>query len=357
MLKLMILDDLTTLKSIDKSDMNKSLFHFPEYITNAQYLVDETEIPKLYNIQQIIISGMGGSAISGDILRDYTEEKGFIPMIVYRSYQLPKWANKHTLVISQSYSGNTEETLSAFKHAFEKKCPIISLTSGGRLQEYSSKRSIPCIIIPDGFQPRCALAYLFFGGLFSLQKMGLFTNAIEKEIQETIELTTHLIDSIHPSVQFDQNIAKQIAKRIDSTIPYIYGWDIYQSVVRRWATQINENSKMIAGFQSVPESNHNDIVGWSEHTEKTNLFSVLIIRDYHRETIRMKTRLDFMTTFYHQVAADVIEIPVQGKSNLAKMMYLLILGDYVSYYLAILRKRDPTPVSIINQLKQTLQKI
>jgi glucose/mannose-6-phosphate isomerase len=354
---LMILDDVNTIKSIDKSDMNNVLFHFPDYITDAQRIVNETDLPKLYNIQQVIISGMGGSAISGDILRDYTEDKGFLPMMVYRSYQLPKWTNKHTLVFSQSYSGNTEETLSLFKHAYEKKCSIICITSGGKLQEYSKSRSIPCLILPCGFQPRSALAYLFFVGLFSLQKIGIFSNVIDKEIQETIDVTRHCIDTIIPSIQFDQNIAKQIANRIHSTIPQIYGWDIYQSVARRWATQINENSKMIAGYHSVPESNHNDIVGWSEHTEKSNLFSVLIFRDSHRETMRMKSRLDFMNTFYHQVAADTIEIQVQGKSNLAKMMYLLILGDYVSYYLAILRRKDPTPVSIINQLKHTLQRL
>jgi len=353
----MILDDIETMKSIDKSDMRNDLFPFPDYIKNAQRIVSETDIPKFYNIQQVIVSGMGGSAISGDILHDYTEEKGFIPMMTHRSYQLPKWANKHTLVFSQSYSGNTEETLSAFKHAYEKKCPIISITSGGKLQEYCEKRSIPCIVLPDSLQPRCALAYLFFAGLFSLQKIGLFTNAIEKEINETIELSKQLIENIHPEISFEKNIAKQIANRIQSTIPNIYAWDIYQSIARRWATQINENGKMIAGYHSVPESNHNDIVGWSEHSEKSKQFSVIIFRDAHKESIRMKTRLDFMTTFYGHVAADLIEVHVLGKTNMAKMMYLLILGDYVSYYLAILRNKDPTSVSIINQMKQTLKRL
>lgn len=353
----MILDDQQLISSIDKKNMFQMLSGFPDQIKETQAIVENAEIPKIYNIHQVIVSGMGGSAISGDILQQYTEEKAFIPVSVYRSYHLPKWINKNTLVFSQSYSGNTEETLSAFKHAFEKKCPIISITSNGKLLEHSSKRSIPAIILPSGYEPRSAIAFLFFSSLFSLQKIGLFTNTIEKEIKETIDITKNLIEKINPSVDFEQNYAKQIANTMHNTIPQIYGWNIYRSIARRWAKQINENSKMISRYDSVPESNHNDIVGWSEHSSIAKQFSVIIFRDDHLETLQMKARLDFMRKFYKQVASNLTEIQVQGKSSLAKMMYLLVLGDYVSCYLAIIQKKDPTPVSIINQLKNTLEKI
>jgi glucose/mannose-6-phosphate isomerase len=353
----MILDDIESIKSIDTSNMFHDLYCFPEQILSAKTIVEQSNLSKQYNIQHIIISGMGGSAISGDILKQYTEEKGFLPISVYRSYQLPKWINKQTLVFSQSYSGNTEETLNAFKHAYEKKCPIITISSNGKLMEYSNKRSIPFIKIPSGLQPRSAVGYMFFCSLFSLQKIGLFKSIIDNDINESIEITKNLIQSIKPSVPSERNLAKQIAQQLHLTIPQIYGWHFYESIALRWTKQINENSKMIARYDFVPESNHNDIVAWSEHSKATKLFSVILFRDAHLETLRMKTRLDFMKTFYHQVASKVIEIHTEGKTPLAKMMYLLVLGDYVSCYLAILQKKDPSPVSIINQLKETLQNL
>jgi len=353
----MILDDQQLISSIDKKKMFQILSCFPDQIKEIKKIVENTEIPKIYNIHQVIVSGMGGSAISGDILQQYTEDKGFIPVSVCRSYNLPKWINKNTLVFSQSYSGNTEETLSAFKHAYEKKCQIISISSNGKLLEHSTKRSIPVITLPAGYEPRSAIAFLFFSSLFSLQKIGLFTNTVENDIQETIDVTRNLIEKIDISIEFEQNYAKQIANMMHNTIPQIYGWNIYDSIARRWAKQINENSKMISRYDSVPESNHNDIVGWSENSSVAKQFSVILFRDDNRETLQMKTRLSFMSKFYSQVASNLIEIPVQGKSSLTKMMYLLVLGDYVSCYLAILQKKDPTPVSIINQLKNTLEKI
>jgi len=228
----MNLNDVELIKSIDTKNMFDMLSCFPEQIKDAQSLVDSSELPKLYNIQHVIISGMGGSAISGDILKDYTEEKGFIPLSVYRSYQLPKWINKQTLIFSQSYSGNTEETISSFKNAFEKKCPIITITSNGKLKEYSNKRSIPCISLPEGCQPRSALGYLFFSSLYSLHKTGLFTSVIDKDIQETIEQSNKLIETIQPDIDTDHNLAKQIAQNIYNTIPQIYGWHIYVSIAR-----------------------------------------------------------------------------------------------------------------------------
>jgi glucose/mannose-6-phosphate isomerase len=297
---------------------------------------------------------MGGSAISGDMLQQYTEETGFIPIIVNRNYLLPKWINKNTLVFSQSYSGNTEETLSSFKQAYEKKCQIISITTNGKLYEYCQKRSIPIIKLPEGYEPRSAIVFLFFGSLLTLQKVGLYKNSFEKEIQEVHKSTEELINQIKRTIPQEHNLAKQIANSIQNTIPQIYGWGIYKPLARRWATQFNENSKLISRYDYIPECNHNDIVGWSENESVAKLFSVLLFRDNNYESLQMKKRLDFMKIFYNQVTSEVIEIHVKGKSSLAKMMYLLVLGDYISCYLAILQKKDPNPISIINQLKNSL---
>jgi glucose/mannose-6-phosphate isomerase len=350
----MILDDQQIIYAIDSKNMLKTLESIPKQIKECQELIKNTNLPKLYNIQNIIVSGMGGSAISGDMLQQYTEEKGFIPIIINRNYLLPKWITKNTLVLSQSYSGNTEEILSAFKQAYEKKCKIISITTNGKLFDYSIKRSIPIIKLPMGYEPRFAIVFLFLGSLLCLQKIGLYKSSLEKEIQESYILTQGLINEINSSIPLENNLAKQIANSIYNTIPQIYGWSIFKPLARRWATQLNENSKLISRYDYVPECNHNDIVGWSENEAIAKLFSVILFRDRTNESIQMKKRLEFMHQFYKQVASKIIEIPVQGKSSLAKMMYLLVLGDYISCYLAILRKKDPNPISIINQLKNTL---
>lgn len=353
----MILNELSKINTIDKSNMFSVLEKFPDQINETIELMNAHAIPKVYNIHNVIVAGMGGSAISGDILQEYLRNKWAISIMVNRSYDIPKWANKRTLILSQSYSGDTEETLSSFKHAFEKKCSIISITSGGKLKDLSINRNVPCVTIPSGIQPRSAIAYLFFSSLLILQKTGLLTINLSNEIDESIQLSRKLIEKVNVSVPFEDNIAKQIASKLYNKIPQIYGWNCFNPIARRWAKQLNENSKVISRFDTVPECNHNDIVGWSEHGDISKEFSCILFRDKQNETLQMKTRLDFMNKFFSEVASEVIEVNAEGKSMLGKMMYTLLLGDFVSCYLAILRNKDPTPISIISQLKDELNKL
>ena len=300
---------------------------------------------------------MGGSAISGDILQNLLRDRFEIPIFVNRSYELPKWANKDTLVLAQSYSGDTEETLSAFKHATQKKCKILGISSGGKLQGYCEKRGISHIKIPSGIQPRAATAYMLFSSLIALKKINLLREISDLEIEEAIELTTDFREKNNKKVGEKDNFSKQLATRIHNTIPQVYGWGIYEPIARRWCNQFNENSKIIARYDFVPECNHNDIVGWSQNPEASKKFTCIMFRDDKLETIYMAKRLDFMRDFFEGVAANVIEVQVKGKKNLAKMMYTMYLGDFVSCYLAILRKIDPTPVDVIIELKKALAEI
>ena len=352
-----MLDDLEIISKIDKSGMVDTLAKFPEQIKETMDIMNSTELNSYFKVNNIIVSGMGGSAISGDIIQSLFRNRLDIPIFVNRAYNLPKWANKNTLVISQSYSGNTEETLSTFKHANQKKCKIIGISSGGKLQEYCEKRDISHIRIPPGFAPRAATAYMLFSAILSIKKTGLFEGSIEPEIEETLELTDELRNSNKKTVPEKDNFSKQIANMIASTIPQVYGWEIYDPIARRWCTQFNENSKIIARYDSVSECNHNDIVGWSQDPEMSKKFTCLLFRDKKIESIYMSKRLNFMKNLFNDVAANVIEIQVKGKKTLAKMMYAMYLGDFVSCYLAILRGIDPTPVYAINELKEVLADI
>jgi len=330
---------------------------FPEQIKESKNIVESAALPNIYKVDDIVISGMGASSISGDIIENLLRDRLDIPIHVTRQYDLPKWANKDTLVVSQSYSGNTEETLSTFKHATQKHCKIVGISSGGKLQEYCEKREIPHVKIPLGIQPRGATGYSLFTTLYALKKIGVLTHDIETEVNETIQITEEFRDHNKKEIPEKDNLSKQLARKILNTIPQVYGWTIYTPIAKRWCTQINENSKLICRYDEVSECNHNDIVGWSMNPEVSKKFTCLIFRDNENESIYMTTRLDFMKKIFKDVAGNVIEIQVKGKKKLAKMMYAMYLGDFISCYLAILRKIDPTPVEAIMELKNELSKL
>ena len=353
----MTLDDLELISKIDKSGMLDTIAQFPEQIEETVDIINSTSLDSIFKIDNIVISGMGGSAISGDIVQSFLRDRYEIPIHVTREYNLPKWANKNTLVFSQSYSGNTEETLSTFKHAHQKKCKIIAISSGGKLQEYCEKREVPHIKIPSGFAPREATAYLLFLPLLTLEKIGIMHNILDPEIKEAIVELKKFRDHNKKEVNEKNNLSKQIATKLFNTIPQIYGWEIYVPIAKRWCTQFNENSKIIARYDTVSECNHNDIVGWSQDPEKSKQFTCVLFRDEKIESIHMKKRLDFMKSLFEGVSKDVIEVPIIGKKTLSKMMYAMYLGDFVSCYLAILRKIDPSPVDIIVELKRALAEI
>jgi glucose/mannose-6-phosphate isomerase len=352
-----MLDDLKLISEIDKSEMLKSVENFSKQIKESKDIVDSADLSSIFKVDNIVVSGMGASAISGDIIQSLYRERSDIPIFATRQYDLPKWANKNTLVLSQSYSGNTEETLSTFKHACQKHCKIIGISSGGKLQEYCEKRQVPHIKIPSGFQPRAATGYMLFSSIYALNKTGVITHDMVSEIKETIGVVEDFSKQNNRNVVEKENLSKQIAKKIVNKIPRIYGWDFYTPIAKRWCTQFNENSKIIASFYEASEASHNDIVGWSMNPEASKNYSCILFRDHEGESIYMAAHLSFMKELFEGAAGAVLEIPVFGKKRLAKMMYLMQLGDFVSCYLAILRKIDPTPVSVIIELKEKLARL
>jgi len=352
-----MLDDLKLISDIDKSNMLEDIEKLPEQVIESKEIVNNSSLGSFFKVDNIVISGMGASAISGDIVQELFRDRLDIPIFVTRQYDLPKWVHKNTLLISQSYSGNTEETLHTFKHGFQKRCNIIGISSGGKLEDYCEKRGVPHIKIPISNQPRIATAYILFSSLFALKKIGLLRNGIESEIEEVISITKDLRDECKKDRPEKDNTAKQFAKKIFNSIPQIYGWGTYLPIARRWCTQFNENSKIICRFDEIPECNHNDIVAWSMNPEVSKNFSCILFRDEEIESVYMRKRLDFMKELYSDVAKNVIEVHIKGKKRLAKMMYAMYLGDFISCYIAMLRKTDPSPVVAIDELKNALDSI
>jgi glucose/mannose-6-phosphate isomerase len=350
----MMVNDIERITLVDKANMLDGLARFPEQIKESLAIAEATERFNFIKIDNVVIAGMGASAISGDIMTSLLRDKLDVPLFVNREYDLPKWVNKDTLVICISYSGNTDETLSSFKIAYQKKCKLICLSTGGKLQELAEKRQVPFVKIPAGIQPRAATAYLLFPSIIFLKKIGLLKTTIDTDIQETISVTQDFIATNSKAVPEENNQAKQLASKLFNTIPQIYGWGVYTPIAIRWRHQFNENSKIIARTDIAPECNHNDIVGWSANPEISKQFSCVLFRDRDEETIDMTTRLNFMRDLFRNTAGTVLEVSPKGKSQLAKMMSLMCLGDFTSCYMAVLRGVDPSPVDIITELKKRL---
>jgi glucose/mannose-6-phosphate isomerase len=258
-----MLDDLKIISEIDVSNMLDDLVQYPEHIKKALEIAETAEIERFLKIDNVVVTGMGASAISGDIVRCLFRDKLEVPIVVNRDYDLPKWAKKDTLTIFVSYSGNTQETLSSFKVANQKKCKILCISSGGKLQEMCELRGVTHIKIPSGFQPRAATMFVLFPLIVFLKRLDLMKNDIQPDIEETIAVAQDFVKNNSKSVSKESNVSKQLAEKIYGTTPQIYGWGAYVPIATRWRQQFNENSKLIARADVVSECNHNDIVGWS----------------------------------------------------------------------------------------------
>ncbi len=349
-----ILDNQERIEEVDKSNMLNDLIKTPDYCRDAIKRAEQTSVPKKLNPKNIIIIGMGGSAIGGEILKDWLRNKLPIPITVCRDYTLPAYANKNTLIFANSYSGNTEETLTAFLAAVKRKCTTITITSGGQLETFCKKLQIPHVIIPKGLPPRVALPYLFFPLPVLMEKMGILSN-VRDELEEAIQILENVNKANTPDVPTTDNKAKKIAQEIIETIPVIYGFRQYSSIAHRLKAQFNENSKLPSKSEVFPELNHNETVGWEAPETLTKKHSIILIRD-PKEPPEIRNRIETTTNLILNRANKVLQIEAEGKGKLAKMFSVLCVGDFASVYLAILQNKDPTPVKIIDKIKTELTK-
>lgn len=343
-------------KKYDKTGMLTLIETFPAQIQEAVEIGKKADLGSLEttikDVNSIIFLGMGGSAIGGDLIRSVLASELKIPMTVNREYHLPAFVNEKTLVIASSYSGNTEETITALKEAIDRGAKVLCISTGGRILEIAKENNYPIINIPGGISPRAALGYSFFPILVAFMRLGLIANK-NADIEETIALLKEM--KIQLSLSTPGNLAQALAKDLQDRIPLIYGSEGFRGVVAsRWKGQINENSKHLAYWNAFAELNHNETVGW-ENPKLTKDIHLIVLRDNEDE--RMSKRIEVTSSIIRPHVHGITEIKSRGKSDIARMFSLIYVGDFVSWYLAMLNGADPTPVKVIDHLKNELSKL
>lgn len=344
------------MRQLDSSRMAHLLKNFPRQIGAAIRIGEAFGIPRMLrgNIKKIVLTGMGGSAIGGDVIRSLASPVSAPLIWISRHYRLPPFVDSETLCIFSSYSGNTEETLAAFREGLKRRVRSVVITSGGELARLSERFSIPCIQIPAGFPPRLALGYSVFPLLKLLTKLRLW-KWDSRGVKELLSLLETLGEAKYsPEIPYRSNPAKQLARALWGRFVAIYaGTELLDSAALRFRTQIEENAKAIASHHLFPEMNHNEILGW-QFPEKVIAQGACVFledsEDHPRIRLRMKITKDLLT----QRGVRVVEIRSQGKNRLARLFSVIYLGDWISFYLALLYRIDPTPVTVIESLKRRL---
>ena len=348
------LNNVEALLANDPGKMMEALWNLPEQCEEALAIGRGVAVPAEYaSISNIVITGLGGSAIGGDFLRLFVGDRIGVPVIVNRDYTLPKFISDKTLLFAVSYSGNTEETLSAYGQAREKGAKIVALTNGGKLRELAEKDGMPVIIVPAGISPRAATGYLLIPTLAVLESIGLLSD-LTAEIKDLTAALRTLREQLKPELPVNQNPAKQFAARFYGKIPVIWAAGGNTEVVAtRWKGQINENAKAPAYWNFFPELNHNEIVGFEEPAELLKNMEIVILRDKNDHP-RVQKRMDISKDIIKDVVSGITEVRSTGESRLARLFTLTYIGDFTSVYLATLYGIDPTPVKNIDYLKKKL---
>ena len=349
------LDDARIFKQYDPQGMLAHVGKMPWQCRQAWQMALDYNLPADYaGVDKVIILGMGGSSIGGNLVGSLISGESRVPVIVNRDHNLPAFVDARTLVIASSYSGNTEEVLSAFDNALKTDCKKLVITTGGKLKAAAEKKDIPVFSFSYKSQPRAALSFSLLPLLCFLQKLG-FIGDKAADVAETEQVLQGISHKMNEQVPSQSNPAKQLAQDLHGKLPVIYGAGYLAGVARRWKTQFNENSKAWAFHEVFPELNHNAVVGYQFPVELADRIKVVMLRS---------PLLPQRIQRYYQVAGELLEqakvgykvLDGEGSSSLSQMMSLIMFGDYVSCYLAVLNKVDPSPVEAIDYLKRKLSK-
>jgi glucose/mannose-6-phosphate isomerase len=347
------LDDISVYTSLDRSGMGAQIRGLPGQCRLAWDKGSRFVLPAgCSDVDKVVILGMGGSAIGGDLLRGLAAPLNRPLVLVHRDYDLPAWVDDKTLVIAASYSGNTEETISGFTQALKRDCKKLVISTGGRLTELAREQNVPVFVIEHVSPPRAALGYSLLPLLAIMQSLG-FTGAETADVDGMIRALVILGSSWQEDCPAERNQAKIMAARLHGKIAVVYGAGILTDVARRWKTQINENSKQWAFFETLPELNHNAVLGYRYPADMADRMYVLFLRCqslHPRTLVRYKVTGELLDrcSIPHQY------VDSQGGNALKHVMSLVLLGDWVSYYMAMLNGIDPSPVPEIDLLKQRL---
>ena len=348
------LDNLETYKSLDITGFQDRIGDLPYQCLRAWEQGLKFSLPDDYrNVRNVIVTGVGGSAIGGELLGDLISKDGSPLVTVCRDYHLPPYLSTDSLVIASSYSGNTEETIAAFDDAIQRGAKVIAVTTGGKLLELADKEGVPVFLIDYVGEPRAALGYSFLVPLAILQHLGLIDD-IDEDVLEAAEVLLSLSHRLEPQILTRDNPAKELAISLQGKLIVIYGGGMLSGVARRWKTQFNENAKTWAFVELLPEAGHNAIAGlqWPKPIGKKACGVLLNTWSLHP---RIKLRYQVIEELLGDAGVECRTVDGVGKSTLAQMLSAVLFGDYTSYYLALLNGEDPSPVSPLDYLKSRLK--
>jgi len=348
------------LRQADPRDMMGLVLGFADQCRTAISLGAQFGLGgKPAEIHQVVLTGLGGSAIGGDFARCLMDQFGSVPMVVNRDYTLPGWVGPNTLVIAASYSGNTEETLSAYAQAREAGAQRAVITSGGKLAALAVQDGIPATIVPGGQPPRSATGYMFFPLMLLLINLGLLDSGLAEQTDETIKLIEAMALRLGPTVPSEQNAAKQLAIALAGKLPVIYGSQgVRGAVAMRWKGQFNENAKQAAFANVLPEQNHVEALAWVTARKQAGNWAVIFLRDPAEltESPRIARRVEITKELVGK-ETPTHEVWAEGKAFLARMFSLIYFADFVTVYAAILNEVCPTDMATLDYLKAELAKL
>ena len=327
--------------------MRRLVSIFTEQLEEALKIGPKANLSPFSNsIENVVITGLGGSGIGGEIATQLVANQLKVPVVINNDYSLPEFVSSKTLVIVSSFSGNTEETLAALKIAQDKKAEIACITSGGKLADIAKENNYKLLVLPMAFSPRAMLTYSVVQQFFLLAHYGLIDSSYIEDVQNTIALLNQEVDEI-------KDLAHQTALALNSKTAVIYIESGLEGVAVRMRQQINENSKALCWHHVIPEMNHNELVGWAGGKEE---YAVIILRTSY-EHYRSSVRMNISKEIINKQTSTVLEIKAKGESKIEQAFYHILFGDWTSIYLAELNRVDDVEVKVIDYLKSELAKI
>jgi len=348
-----VLDDLAAYQRIDPEGMLSRIRDLPRQCRAAWNEAQGLKLSNDYrDIDKVVILGMGGSAIAGDFLRSLVALESPVPIFSHRNYDLPLLVDDRTLLIASSYSGNTEEVLSAFDQGLATGAKKVAITTDGELLATARAKNVPAFVFAYPAEPRAALGYSFMPLLAIAQKLGIVTDK-SADVDEAVAVMEGLAARIDESAPLARNPAKQLAQRLHQRLPVVYGAGILAPVARRWKGQLNETSKVWCFYEELPEADHNALVGYGLPKEMAARALVVFLRAPSLHP-RILLRYDLTRTALEEAGVESAMVEAEGKSSLAQMMSATLFGDWVSLYLAILNGVAPAPTPPIGILKERL---
>jgi len=349
----MDLNDHKTFRKIDPQNYLAEIDHLPDQLENAYQQGLTLSLPRWQGIKNVLIAGMGGSAIGADLLKAYASSLCPVPIVVHRNYSLPAWARgPGTLVIASSHSGNTEETLDTFDQAMMNDCRILALCAGGKLARKAEQSPTALWTFTHTGQPRAAVGFSFGLLLALFTRLGLIPDPAD-ELSATITAMHEEQEAFRGDIPVVLNPAKREAGQLMERLVTVFGSDILEPVARRWKTQINELAKAWAQFEFIPEANHNALAGITQPEAALSNAMALFLRAKSNHP-RSLLRIELTKEAYMLEGFNTDFIDAQGETPLAQQWTALLMGDYVAYYLAMLYEIDPTSITALETFKKQL---